>query len=297
MYQISTSVLENKLYSRANDFKYFKQISLERSEKIKTDVKIFRERIKDDINASMIGNPIYRKALLYLTNPRIALEYPTFDERILFLIYSIDENLEIFSTFLNSDIPRRTTPPTSSKQDETEEAKRSQAITQLKENIYEKTGIGNLKLITYESALFRRFNKEFKTKIKADYLKTIIEYARLTPDFNTIDEQTYSRIMTMVSYYYLKTNNETSPNTVAFNIISHKNLLLLKNSIEQLIFFIAASDPELTLLKIFEEESNYQEIKKRAIEELGYYSEDILRLEKSYHKCFCPDKKISAWSL
>ena len=50
-------------------------------------------------------------------------------------------------------------------------------------------------------------------------------------------------------------------------------------------------------LRIYEEESQMKYMKERTNDQFGYFNTDLLALEKKYHERFCPDKKVSIWTL
>ena len=84
---------------------------------------------------------------------------------------------------------------------------------------------------------------------------------------------------------------------VATYSLTHQNKLLgVNNSVEQLALFILMVDSDLDMLRIYEEESMMPETKRRIIEEFGYFSTDLLALERKFHNRFCPDKQISVWT-
>ena len=85
-------------------------------------------------------------------------------------------------------------------------------------------------------------------------------------------------------------------NSLAYNIIKQNHLLKLRNAEECLIFFIAAIDPELKALKIYEEESRTDKMKERMQNELGFYDLNLVRAETLYHRRFTPDLKLSDWT-
>jgi len=49
------------------------------------------------------------------------------------------------------------------------------------------------------------------------------------------------------------------------------------------------------MLTIHEDENMTPVIQRRSNEELGFYSKDLIDLERLYHQRFCPDKEISIW--
>lgn len=297
MYQLSITDLERKFFERSRDFKNYQNIDLNRKKEIETDAQIFKNNHLSRKNYLDENIGLYRQALLYLTEPKTSFKYKTFDEKVLFLITTVDPNLEIFNAFLRYDIPSLDDINQMAEEEQEKEiTKRNTNIADFIETIRRKIGISNHRLLRFESILSRRFTKEFKNNIKKNYLNTILEYAANVKDFSTITDEDFAKITLIASYYLAKVNYETTPNTTAYNIISLKRRLQLNTLAEQLAFFINITDPELNILRIYEEESRIPIIKKRATEEIGYYNDDIRRLEQDYQKRFFPDKKVSAWS-
>ena len=63
------------------------------------------------------------------------------------------------------------------------------------------------------------------------------------------------------------------------------------------MLFVMLVDPELNMLKIYYDESMYQKMEERSLEELGFYNPELIRLEVEHHRTFTPEKKISEWQI
>ena len=73
-------------------------------------------------------------------------------------------------------------------------------------------------------------------------------------------------------------------------------LIGLNTFAEQLAFYILVVDPNLDMLRIYEEESMIPNVEERIIEEFGYYNAELIKIEKKFHQRFCPSKKLSVWT-
>lgn len=296
-YPVSIDMIEKKFFERGKDFKKFSNISAKDKAQIETEANQFKKRVLTQNNLYAPKIQLYEKTLLYLTTPTTSLQYKTFDEKVLFLISCVDPELQIFSSYLSSSIPTLEEICTLPIEQQIEEEQiRLAKIEELKKEIFSKIGIHNTKLLKYESSMYRRYNKGFKVNVKINYLTSLLNHAQNIKDFESLSDEDIAKINMIAEYYLTKTNNETNPNTAAFNILTQRARLLLQSLPEELAFFITITDPELKLLQIYEEESTIPNIRQRAINELGYYDQNILRLEKRYHQRFYPDKKISPWS-
>ena len=79
----------------------------------------------------------------------------------------------------------------------------------------------------------------------------------------------------------------------AYSVTEQKKLLGISGIAEQLVLFILLVDSDLDMLRIYEEESIMQNVAARIIEQFGYYNQELLTLERKFHRRFCPDKQIS----
>lgn len=291
------SVTQKIFYEKASSFSNFKNITLLQIKEIKESAEKFKKRYEETkAHTSLTPLDFYHFALLYLTNPQIKLTYPTFDEQILFLIFCVDPQLQVFDLFLKSSIiNERELNAYQGEEYENKKRERQTNIQSYKRELSHRIGIQNSRLLKYESLYFQKYQREFKTDITNDYLNILLRYCMEIENLENIDEETLRKINLMVQYYLYKIQGTPSANATAFNIINQRALLLLTSKEEQILFFILVSDANLDLLRIYEEESTYPKIKQRALEELGFYSKDLIRIEKEYHRRFCPKKKISIW--
>lgn len=292
-------ITQKIFYEKAFSFNNYKNISSVRKKEIEQAAEEFKKRYKET-QPMYATSPVefYHFTLSYLTNPRIGLTYPTFDERILFLISCVDPQLETFDLYLKADIISEKELDTyEGKEHEAKSNQRQRRIQSLKEELSKRIGIQDLRLLKYESIYFKRYQRDFKPQVANNYLNILFAFCQDIENFESITEEAFKKINLMVKYYLYKIHSLPDANTTAFNILNQKNILLLNSKEEQIIFFILAADANLDLLRIYEEESTYPKMRQRALEELGFFSEDMIRMEKEYHQRFFPEKKISIWSI
>ena len=292
--------IKKKLFKRNHMFTYFKYITDEDIKRIDTEIEKYKQRkeysknfLKKETNLEN-----YVGVLLYLTNPNIHLLLKTYDERILFLIKYIDPTLIINTAFLQTPI---TPTEDINKAENIEEKnylthKRQLELKTLENIIREKLDFYEPLLIRYELAYYNKFikNKELTKNIKVDLTKELI-YPNVITSFNEISDEDYQEL-NKKAQIWLSINEEKDYKTVIFNILKQNEILKLKNTEEKIAFFILTIDPELELLTIFEEESRTRNVIARSKEELGFYNEALIKIEKMYQARFMPDKKLSIWS-
>lgn len=199
------------------------------------------------------------------------------DEEILFLINSVDPNCEMYETYLS--FPN----------DLTDETKKNVII-----NLF---GFFSPYLLKYEYYYINNMDKRLLTNVNKDYSKNFVILAPIVRNFDEITDERFEQIKNQVEIYKSIPNINITYKTCIYNILYQANILELNSMHEKLIFFINAIDPELKLLQIYFEESNYNNIKKRSIDELGFFYKHLIKIELIYYKRFCPNQKISDWTL
>ena len=142
-----------------------------------------------------------------------------------------------------------------------------------------------------------KFNQRLLINVNKDYSKNFVILAPMVRNFDEITYERFKQIQEQVGLYKEIPNISLTYQTCIYNILYQANILDLNSMQEKLIFFINVLDPELKLLQIYSEESTYNNIKQRAIYELGFYFNCLIKIELLYYKRFCPNKKISNWSL
>ena len=300
-YTINVDTLKRQFHSRSVTFNKFINITEEDIARIK---KMISSRAQSKVNNGINLYPglnNYINTLRYLTNPTILKDLSTFDEKILYLILSCDPDFETMKTFISSEIT-----PSSYIDDEEDETKkrnlkekRKQELQAYSDQVRNKIGFYDGNLLKYESILSRGLFKKqgFLSDIKIPSLKTIFEHAGIIKNLNIINEVNLTRLQAIRDKWLEEAKDPSDLNSLAYNLLNRYKDLGIYTVEEQIIVFMLIADPELNLLKIYEEESNFNRMQTRAKEELGFFSKGLINVEQLYHDKFEPDKKLSAWTM
>lgn len=292
-----------KLFQRERDSKRFLELSEE--DLVLLSKKVYKkEEIMDDVllqgTKKMSNLERYRRTLQYLTSPLIGLEFRTFDERIAFLIMMVDPNLVTFKEFLKTDLI--SLEEIEKVADDKEKCRlrniRSQTISAYEASVREKIGFYDVKLLKYEELYFKRFfgEKELVTEVNSHNQDSFIKRSKLLKDFNSISDERYERLTDLAQIWLSVVPDKFNSKVATYSVTNQKKLLGLNNLAEQLTLFILLVDPNLNMLKIYEEECMIKNTERRTIEEFGYFNMDLIALERKYHDRFCPNKQVSIWS-
>ena len=279
LYPTTTTNNEKKLFDNKKIFNEFEFITQERKKEIDILVKKYKQGkiFKDKHNYLLTENYcVYAKTLEYLVNNNNG-QLISLDEEVLFLINSVDSNCEMYEIYLSC--PNDLTN------------KNKESI------IRNKLGFFSPYLLKYEYYYMNKFNQILLTNVNKDYSKNFVILAPMVKNFDEITDERFEQIQERVELYKEIPNISLTYQTCIYNILYQANILELNSMQEKLIFFINVIDPELTLLKIYSEESINNSIKQRAIDELGFFYKCLIKIELLYYKRFCPNKKISDWSL
>lgn len=296
----SPEYFRTKLYQKEREFKKFETLSLDDVAKIAK--KLYS---KQEMNAQ---SGFFRKdkltkymdTLTYLTNPSIHMELKTYDERIIYLIMSVDPELEAFKEFLKTNITP--TKVINAEQDPKKQqeliSQRESEILEMQTRIRNKIGFYDSKLLKYEETYFKRFisSKELITKVNQDNITKLLRIIPLISSFNDISDERYQILQEKAKEWLATTNCENDLFTAAYSCSEQKETIGLNGIIEELIFLVLIGDPELDVLRIYEEESRMDEVERRCKEAFNYYSKDLITLERLYHERFCPEKTLSPWT-
>ena len=292
-----------KLFQRERDSKKFLELSEE--DLVLLSKKVYKkEEIMDDVllqgTKKMSNLERYRRTLQYLTSPLIGLEFRTFDEKIAFLIMMVDPNLVTFKEFLKTDLI--SLEEIEKVADDKEKCRlrniRSQTISAYEASVREKIGFYDVKLLKYEELYFKRFfgEKELVTEVNSHNQDSFIKRSKLLKDFNSISDERYERLTDLAQIWLSVVPDKFNSKVATYSVTNQKKLLGLNNLAEQLTLFILLVDPNLNMLKIYEEECMIKNTERRTIEEFGYFNMDLIALERKYHDRFCPNKQVSIWS-
>ena len=297
----SLETLRRQFHSRSVTFNNFQDITNEDVETLKQIIASKKKYL--EAKQSLFINPglnNYINTLRYLTNPTISQELSTFDEKVLYLILSCDPELITMKTFISSDIlpASRINEEEDDKKRKGLEQRRYQELEQYATAVRQELGFYDGSLLKYESILSRRLLKKqgLIADVKIPSLDKLLKRAELIKTLDIITDNSLIRLRSICEMWLNEAKDPTDLNSLAYNLLNRFKDLHIYNIEEQLIIFILIADPNLDLLKIYEEESNFNQMKVRAKNELGFYNKDLIKVERLYHDKFEPEKEISAWA-
>lgn len=273
-----------KFYSDSKSFNYFENLESTIIEKINS---ILTTQFPEELFLKQ-STKRYISILTYLMNPKENTDFITFDEKIAFLIQAIDPELSIYFHFLRCGYSSQ-----GSKEEQT------QVENDLIHFIKSIVGNFDAQFLKYEEVYFQRVLKTgtIISHVNSDFSSKFFEGLKSIHSFQKISEAEFKLLSKKADYYRINCETPHSINTVCFNINNPNSELELWNTPYKIIFLISVIDPNLNALKIYSEESHVSQVKKRMIEELGFYHEDFIRLEEMYRRRFFPEMRISEWGL
>jgi len=276
--------LQKKFYSEKKEF----------SEFLKTRPDI-RERIQNTLSSQFDEKRYpkyslkrYQAILQFLTSAKGNEEFPTFDEKILFLINAIDPELMLYYNFLRTGYSL-----------EEEEEIRNQKADALISFMKMITGTFDGQLLRYEELYFQKWLKyrDIVSFVKQDYSKEFFALFKRVESFNEVSESSFYALKNKAENYFANCDDAKSVTTICFNMKNPNNRLELYFPLQKIIFFLLVIDPDLNALRIFYDESNQNKIRERIKNELGFYHEDLIRIEKLFRERFYPEMRVDNWSL
>lgn len=274
--------VQAKFYHNSNCFNNFEDVDLRDINVI----KIFADHYKN-VEAPKYLNKgslfpkldYYYQTLKFIFTAFNKSIAESFDIQVLFLIFAVDPDLNMYKDTLRH-------MPTIDKP--------------LSYFIKDNNGIYDVKLIEYEKIFYDRFLADKKLLVDIGdvgrkHAKLLLKTVPNIESFTSVSDDDFQRLQHNAEKWFLEVG-QNDYKIAAFNIARQSEFLEIKNIYEQLIFFVLTVDPEMNMLKIYEEESKIDDIKGRAIEEFGFYNEYFISLELLYKKRFFPDKKLSEWT-
>lgn len=298
-----------KFYQRKHHTKQFKELTEEQITKIKKEAETRKKTFYNE-RATNPRLDIYIKTLAYLTSPTVHMKYKTFDERMLFLIFTIDPELNIAKLYTTLPLITQYEEKHKPKYEELTEEEQKEYIEKRKKHnetlkvfnstIFEQYSITDPDFVYFERIIYAKdkLSKQLATNIQANYTQELLDQGITVRSFERTTDEQYENIQQLVQNYIINQTNHKNPNTVAFNLLRQNKLIGGDQTYKQIfLVFILTIDPELNALKIFYEETRWPRIKQRCIEEMGFFHKELIRLEDLYHKRFMPDKKISDWQI
>jgi len=296
----NVDTVRRQLHSRSISFNNFKEITEEDIKRIKKKIESLKTFSVPKYSYVSKESDNYASTLRYLTNPRISTEYKTFDEKILHLILATDPDFITFKTFLASNIT-----PIEDINDEQDEKRRRQLqdqrrleIETFENEVRKQIGFYDGNLVKYERILTMTLFKTegFISDVKTSSINPLLKRAELVKNINVITELNLKRLKLVAERWATMAKDPQDLNSLAYNLLNKYKDMHIHTIEEQIILFILIADPELDLLRIFEEESTYQKVQERAQEEKGFYNKGLINVERLYHDKFEPEKVISAWT-
>ena len=304
-YASTLEVTKEQFNAKCVAFKNFKGMTQEDVDRIKAKVEHFKKVLctkafRRTSYLSNAGLDDYTNTLRYLINPTIHSELKTFDERALFLILSVDPDLKTIKAFLESEIVPLI--DIENAEDSFERAElsnlRREQINDFINKVRKAIGFYDANILKFENVLIQGLFKteDFASGVKLPSISSIMDRAEKVQNLDVINNMNLLRLKKLVEKWNIEAKDPSDLNSLAYNLLNNYKSLRIFTVEEQVVLFMLVADPDLDLLKIFEEESKVDIIKERALDELGFYGEGFLRVEKLYHNKFLPTKQISPWT-
>ena len=293
-----------KFYQKENQSKKFTELIEEHLVQIAN--KIYRKQeITEEVPTSYPkGNfsklERYIKVLQYLTNPSIHMEMKTFDERLAFLIMSVDPYLITFKEFLKINL--QSIQEISKVENLNERNRlydeRNQTLTNYETAVRNKIGFFDARLLKYEELFFKKFynERELITSVGQHNEDSFLFLSCLLTSFDKISDERFKELQEKAKTWLSMVPDKYKTKIATYSATNQKQLIGLNTFAEQLAFYILVVDPNLDMLRIYEEESMIPSVEERIMEEFGYYNANLIKIEKKFHERFCPDKKLSIWT-
>ena len=233
----------------------------------------------------------------FLSARHAHLEFGDYDRRILFLILASDPDFLMHDIFLDTEIISESTIKQAPEEDKEKlKEKRKRQLSEFRDKVKSKLGFYDTNFLAYESDLRKIIDKDkLIFNVKYDALSRILERAQGVTIFDKITEEDLERLKLASERWLIEAENLKDFNSLAYNLLIKPGLFNIKNIPEQVLIFIMLADPELNMLRIYEEESREVFTKERCLEEVGFYDSHLIQLERKYHDKFLPDMRISIW--
>ncbi len=287
-------IARKRLYANWINFKSFDDIDEEELKRIKKLVKTANENLfaslpeRQNLSDKIVR---YLAVMRYLGSTNTNGELPTFDAKIIFLIEAIDPELEMYKAYLEQKVILK------SQISSEEKLSKKMALTQrfnnqkgaIESNIRLKVGFYDTKLLGYEASYFKaiRCHEELIPVVNHAHFHKIESIFGEANGFKDISKEDNEKLILKAEDYISKYG--ANINTLSFHLLYQPELLGLNSVDERVIFFILVMDKSLKILDIYNDESVWDEIKRRILDEVGYYNKDLVYLEKAYQEKFVPD--------
>lgn len=270
---------KKQLYNRANSFEKFEAISEEQLKAIEKKVKYFIGAFPQNLfQKKKLG--LYQQALKFLTtsfsNDNIVLS--SFDCRILFLILTIDPELNMYKKYLSYEIQSVSKIDSVLTQDKKGKLlERKQKIKEFEQAIRKEFGFFDNNLLKFEEFLWLKRKKEKKSA-----LDKILALAKFIKSFSTISDETIALLKDKAEFWNEITQKNQQATFVAEAILHSKSFLNLESNSEKILFFLNVIDPELDILFIAQSGIVKEKMQEIIENFFGFYSKEIVLIEEIY---------------
>lgn len=296
-----------KLLQRDNSFTYFENIDDDTYIRVFNEAERFKKELPSLIKrrCSCYLNPKdleLNAVLQYLLSPRVHLTFKSYDEKILFFILVLDQDLNVFKTYIESNYPKKplNIPIVGKDKDDILEEKRdySKKMDLIRDNlvttIRSNYGACDSRILKYEKAYFDMFEGPFGLVEKSglDFSEMLTLYFSRPVGFKKINHKRYEEI-NLIAQDYISQYGNSDYKTCLYHLFKQKNFLGLKDRDEQIMFFILVLDPNLRILTSFNQNCNWKNIYKEMYEDFGFFSNMAYISEENFRKKFTPEVKIS----
>lgn len=299
MYNSSLETLQKTFYDHHPHFTNFKNITSEQIKGIDSDVQKLKETFNKTESLKTKLN-FYIRVLKALTKSYTSEYVTSYDDRVIFLIRSTDPNLEALQTYLKYDFPssekiknlQTSNPSEANVLKEQRKKEQNKCSTEIREKI----GFYDPQLLKYEIIFQKKFGLNISSLacVKKDYSNQLFNHANFIRTFSQNAEK-IKELEQLAQEFIATFAKENLYTTTIYHILYNHKKLKLENLEDQFVFLISTCDPTLKLLAIFEEENTWDNVKKRALEELGFFNKDLIRIEKIYYSTLKPELDVSPW--
>lgn len=260
-------------------FNNFNDISTEQLDKIKilatkfSNLVMNNKSYKNYYAALQYLSTGYGKQKILSTREYYYDMNPTYDEYMAFVIAACDPTCEMYKAYISCD--------------------ESLTLFNKKNEARRKVGFFRQIVLQAEKVYYLKYINKLLTNVNKNNTNYLGLLCKIFKSFDNIDSKRCEELKELSIIWNDYTEENSKFQTCIYNLIYQSHLLKINSFEEKLIFFINCIDPELKLLNIYEEENHFDIIKKRSLDELGYYLKDLIFVEKEYKKRFLnEDKKI-----
>ncbi len=286
-------------YNNGDNFKGFREIKDEESKALKKQAKEIKTYLETKHLPYMRMYGVYMDTIKYLLTLEEGGKIST-DQKMFLFILLMDPRLEIYEVYLKK--PIFSNVEIAKHLDKFEQNHMYQRNYRSQRNI-EKVlmnvlGCFDEELIKYEIAYKNNviWRNKINMEVKVDYAKDILKLSEGLANLDEISEERYPQLVGIAQKIKEEIRPLSTP-VITHAILYQSNLLGIETRLEQVLLYLLIFDPNFHLIDIFEEESRYQQIEQRALNELGFYEKNLINIEKMMIEKFSAKKKETNWML